>query len=168
MKTLLLIRHAKSSWKNSDLSDYQRPLNKRGLRDAPYMGKRIAHWGCQPEQIISSPSLRALTTAKPIATELNYNPINIIENEKIYGAGDQELVQIIQSFDDQFENIMLVTHNPGITNLANGLTNENILNIPTCGALQISFEIDNWRDIKDHTGILIEFNYPKRLSSTGS
>lgn len=162
MKTLILVRHAKSSWDDSSLADHDRPLNKRGQRDAPRMGKRLAKRDAQPQLIISSPAVRALTTAKRIAAELDYDPADIQIDEEIYGAGTRELFEMIRTLDDRFDRIMVVGHNPALTDLVNLLAGTDILNVPTCGVAVISNPVNTWQDFELGTGELQAFDYLKR------
>ena len=121
MKTLTLVRHAKSSWKHRGLSDRERPLNKRGKRDAPVMGKRVAKTGLRPSQIISSPAVRAWVTAKAFAKALNY-PIEFLQREDgLYLASLDNLLDVVATQDTGFNSLMLFGHNPGLTDFANYL-----------------------------------------------
>ena len=164
MKTLFLVRHAKSSWQHPDLTDRDRPLNPRGLRDAPRMGKRLALRDDLPELIVSSPANRALTTAGILAAELGYDTDRIIVNEDIYGAGPEELMDIISDFPDRCERVMLIGHNPTLTELVNQLTDSTIVNIPTCGIAVINFATTTWAAAEKRKWRLLEFDYPKRIA----
>ncbi len=162
MKTLYLTRHAKSSWKELDLDDFDRPLNKRGKRDAPFMGQLLKKKNILPDVLISSPAVRAYTTARTIATEIGYPAENIMTDENIYEASSSELLDIINSIEDENRSAMLFGHNPGFTMLSNYLSGKDILNIPTCGIVKIEFEKEKWSDIEIDTGKLIWFEYPKK------
>lgn len=162
MKTLYLNRHAKSSWENISLSDFERPLNKRGQRDAPLMGKILREKIKAPDVIYSSPALRAITTAHIIAEKLEFNISNIIENQKIYDSAISDILRIINSTDDKYQRIMIFGHNPTFTMLSNYLSDKSIENIPTCGFVQIDFDLNKWNDIEGNTGKLILFEYPKK------
>ncbi|NNK93816.1 MAG: histidine phosphatase family protein [Desulfobacterales bacterium] len=161
MKQLLLIRHAKSSWANPDLADFDRPLNKRGKRDAPYMGKLLAAQGISPELIITSPAKRAKRTAKTIAAKIGYDEGSIIYREDIYMSGLSGLLKAIASTDNSINSLALVGHNYAITELAEWLTGKVIGNIPTCGIVSIEFRVPSWKKIIEHSGRLIFFDYPK-------
>ena len=162
MKKLYLVRHAKSSWKERNLSDFDRPLNKRGNRDAPFMGNLLRQKGVSPDVIISSPAKRAITTAKTIAKEVGY-PINkIMEVENIYEASAGELINIINDIDDKHETAILFGHNPGFTMLSNYLSGQRIDNLPTCGVVHIEFPFESWNKVEIDSGKLIEFEYPKK------
>jgi phosphohistidine phosphatase len=161
MKTLILARHAKSSWKKP-LPDHLRPLNKRGKRDAPMMGERLAKREIKPDAIISSPATRALATAKTIAQEIGYPQDEIRVDERLHGASAFELLEIIQEMDDHLDCVMLFGHNPGLTDLANDLGCD-IGNIPTCGVVEMKFDIDSWATVGDVDPTHVDFDYPKNL-----
>jgi len=161
MKTLTLLRHAKSSWKDTRLSDRKRPLNRRGERDAPVMGKRIAEHGIRPSLIISSPATRAWTTAKIIAAEINY-PIEFLQREDaLYLASLNDILDVIAVQDNGFNHLMVVGHNPGLTDVANFLSPGLTHNLPTAGVVSVQIDQDDW-DIRDRpkTELLIH-DYPK-------
>jgi phosphohistidine phosphatase len=160
-RTIYLVRHAKSCWDDARLKDIDRPLNKRGLRDAPDMGKRLHEKGIQVQLIFSSPAKRAYHTASIIAGEIQFDPRKIIHHEEIYEATTKDLLNIIQAFDDSMKSVMLVGHNPGFTALANYLTKEYFDNVPTCGIVAISFS-SSWNQIGRNSGKLIFFDYPKK------
>ncbi len=164
MKKLFIVRHAKSSWDNPKLDDYDRPLNKRGKRNAPEMGKRLAQKNIKPDLIISSPAKRAASTAKRIAREISYPVDKIIKNDRIYHGSNSEVIDVIRNVKDSVNTLMIFGHNPGFTDLANYLSGSNIYNIPTCGVVEIDFNINTWKDIDRNGGDLIEFDYPKKFS----
>lgn len=161
MRTLTLVRHAKSSWQNSNLSDRERPLNKRGERDAPIMGKRIVEAGIRPSLIISSPAVRAWSTAKIIARAIGY-PKEFLHREKdVYLASLDRLLDLLAEQDAEFENILLVGHNPGLTQFANYLSPGVTNNLPTAGVVSVSFEQDDWNLYSRPATELIVYDYPK-------
>ncbi len=162
-RTLYLVRHAKSCWDDSSLRDDERPLNKRGLRDAPFMGQLLKELGVFPQIMISSPANRAITTAKIIAEEIGYDTGMIEQNPSVYEASTGELLDIIHNLDDSISSVMLVGHNPGFTGIANYLLSEYFDNVPTCGIVAISFN-SSWKDIKRNTGTLVFYEYPKKHS----
>jgi len=161
-RELTLVRHAKSSWNDSGQSDFDRPLNNRGLKNAPEMGKRLSDNAYRVVNIISSPANRAISTAKIIAEEINFDIQNIVLNEHIYEASLGTLFKLIEQLDDQVNSVMLVGHNPGFTALCNYLSNARIDNMPTCSIAQIKFELDSWKLVSEHSGELIDFDYPKK------
>ena len=162
MKILYIQRHAKSSWNNPGLADIDRPLNQRGLKNAPLMGQRLSNRENIPQHIVSSPAKRAYSTGRIIAGEIGYDPDKIVINDRIYGAGRETLISLIKDFSDKYESVMIVGHNPDFTNLANELTNSNIYNIPTSGVVIVKFNINTWSEIKPGTGELLDFDYPKK------
>lgn len=123
MKTLFLIRHAKSSWDDTALPDKDRPLNDRGRRDAPKMGERLAKRDVKPDLILSSPAVRALRTAEIIAKKLDYRR-KIVVNERLYAVGADDLLDVIHQLGDKVERVMLFGHNPELTELAHRLSGE--------------------------------------------
>ena len=165
MKTLTLVRHAKSSWKDSSLSDRDRPLKKRGERDAPVMGKRIAAAGIRPSLIISSPAVRAWTTAKAVAKELNY-PFEFLQREdELYLASLDSLLDVVAAQEAGFNNLMLFGHNPGLTDFANHLSAGLTRNVPTAGVVCVNFNRDDWLLHERPRTDLILYDYPKKLST---
>ena len=161
-RTLILVRHAKSSWKHEGLSDFERPLNNRGFKNAPEMGRRLVDENLSVETIISSPALRAITTAKLIADEMAFNIRKIEQNEQIYEASLTTLIDLVSGLDNNSHRVMLVGHNPGLTVLCNYLSDARIDNMPTCSIAQIHFDIDRWDSISEHAGRLVDFDYPKK------
>jgi phosphohistidine phosphatase len=161
-KTLYLVRHAKSSWKNESLSDAERPLNKRGKHDAPLMGSILKQRDKTPDVIISSPAKRALSTAKLFAEELGYAKKNIVIMEELYMADVSDFLEIIRNINDSAESIMLFSHNPGITYFANFISGSVIENIPTAGTIRIDLNIKSWMETGKIKGTLIFFEYPKK------
>jgi phosphohistidine phosphatase len=165
MRKLFLVRHAKSSWDNPGLSDIDRPLNGRGKENAPKMGELLKQREGSVDLIISSPAKRARSTAKRIAKQLDYKPKNIEINELLYLADTDDFFEVIKKTPDEAKNLMLFSHNFGITYFANFISGENIDNIPTCGVVRIDFEMDSWKDIKKQKGKLVYFEYPKKYST---
>ncbi len=162
MKKLYLARHAKSSWKEPDLDDFDRPLNKRGKRDAPFIGQKLKEKNILPDMIISSPAKRAITTAKELASQMGFPKDNIVLDENIYEASGGELLSIIQQVNDKHESLMLVGHNPAFTSLHNYLADQYIDNIPTCSIAFIDLNVDSWKEVEPNTGTLVDFEYPKK------
>lgn len=162
MKTLIIMRHAKSSWEESDLADIDRPLNKRGKRDAPFMGKMLQLKGVHPGVIFSSPAVRTLSTAQAVAEELGYPIDHIKTDDRLYEASAQQLLTIVQSWTDPVDNVLLIGHNPGLTDIANQLTCAEIENIPTAGIASMDFDIEHWSEVKGMGGTLRYFEYPKK------
>ncbi len=165
MKKLYLIRHAKSSWEDPEMDDFVRPLNDRGKKDAPRMGKRLKEMGITPDLMISSPATRALDTCKAIAKVLNYPEEKIRTDKRLYHASDEQLLKVVQELKDRLndeeEIVLLFGHNPGFTNFANELLDESIGNIPTCGIVAAKLNIKNWKDTNFGCGEMESFDFPK-------
>lgn len=161
MKRLLICRHAKSSWSQSDLRDFDRPLNKRGEHDAPEMGRRLTARGLRPDLIIASPAVRALATAHHYARQLEYPLEEIRTNPVQYAATVPVLLHLIQQVDEAVGLLMVVGHNPESTALANVLGTLMIDNIPTSGIVALDFAVAGWQDVAPGKGCLHFFDFPK-------
>lgn len=162
MKTLIIVRHAKSSWDNLDLKDSERPLNDRGEKDAPRMGKRLKEREIIPDLLLSSPAVRTIETCRHIATVLGY-PLEKIKTEpRLYHADEDKLLQIVKELKDRDDCVMLFGHNPGLTVFTNLLLNEDIDNIPTCGIVSTLLDVNSWNKVKYGSGQLDFYDYPKR------
>lgn len=162
MKTLTIVRHAKSSWRDTSLPDRKRPLNKRGGRDAPEMGRRIKEHGIRPSLIVSSPATRAWSTAKKVADAIGY-PREFLQKEAgLYLASVDEILDVIVAQDNGFNNLMLFGHNPGFTDFANflvpGLTN----NLPTAGVVSVEVDQDDWNLYERPATRLLVHDWPKK------
>lgn len=165
MKILTLVRHAKSSWRDTILSDRERPLNKRGTRDAPIMGRRAIDAGIRPSLIVSSPAVRAWTTAKAFAAELGY-PVEFLQREdNIYLASLDSLLDVVASQDAGFNSLMLFGHNPGLTDFANYLSPGLTHNLPTAGIVSVQFDRDDWMLFERPKTELLVYDYPKKVST---
>lgn len=160
-KLLYLVRHAKSSWKAANLSDLDRPLNKRGRRNSPDMGKRMRQQGHKPDRIISSPANRALSTARNIARELGIDEAEIVTDEKLYFSGAEGMQSVLKRVDDHYRKVMMVGHNPTMTFLMERLGNTNVFNMPTCAIAIIGFDMASWADLDSTDGMLLGYDYPK-------
>ncbi len=163
MLELFLLRHAKSSWDDPEVSDFDRPLNKRGKEDAPKMGEHLASVGVRPDLIVASPAKRAKKTAKAVARALGYDEERIVWKESIYEASPQTLLYLICALPQEAKRVMLVGHNPGLTMLANLLGDVTIDNIPTAGVVGIAFDAKTWDAACKMRGHTIMFDYPKKL-----
>ena len=163
MKTLYVIRHAKSSWDDTALPDFDRKLNERGKRDAPRMGKRLKEKEIYPDLVISSPAKRAISTAKRVTGALGYPKKNIKTDHQLYHANEDKILTVINSINDKHDTVFLFGHNPGLTDFVNTIMEieVNIDNVPTCGIVAIKFRADSWKDISWASGKLIFFDYPK-------
>lgn len=145
MNTLFLVRHAKSSWGDPTLPDRERPLNERGKRDAPQMGKRLADLGVKPDVILSSPARRALKTARMLAVELAYRREDIRVDERLYASDPEVLLQVVRELGEGKKCVLLVGHNPELTELAHRFSRA-ITHMPTCAVGEFAFAADSWPD----------------------
>jgi phosphohistidine phosphatase len=162
MKTLYLIRHAKSDWSDKSLSDFDRPLNKRGTKNAPLMGSKLADKGIHPDLILSSPALRAKTTAITIAKALSYPLDSIRYNHDLYACDVETILSIIRDVSPSVDTLFVFGHNPEITECANYLSNGDIENIPTCGVVEMRLIKDDWKSIGENSAEISEFDFPKK------
>ena len=160
MKRLILVRHAKSDLNQSLVSDHNRILSESGRNDAKLIGQYLYNNHYFPSHIISSSATRTLETSKIIIKEIGFKN-NVEKQSIIYGASVLEILNLIYNIDNQYESIMLVGHNPTITELINHIANIRIDYMPTCGAAVVDFNV-TWKDIKKN-GELIDFIYPKKI-----
>lgn len=161
MKKLLLIRHGKSDWSKPGLRDFDRTLNDRGLRNAPEMASRLMVRNLVPQEVVSSPAVRAKSTAEIFCGEWDYPVTDILFKEEIYEASASTLLRVINDLDDRFDSIALFGHNPGLTEIIIDLCNSDLYNLPTCGVVQISFPFESWKMVSRQTGDQLLFDYPK-------
>ena len=162
MKSLTLIRHAKSSWKDPTLRDFDRPLNKRGYRNAPFMGQLLNEKGVKFDRVYSSPARRAIDTAKYICAEIDYDLNEIETDPNLYHADADDLLNFIGALDDGLNDVALVGHNPALTDLTNLLGTEPVDNVPTSGIVFFKVDIERWQDIVKDKASLLSFEYPKK------
>jgi phosphohistidine phosphatase len=161
MKTLFLVRHAKSSWGDPALPDHDRPLNERGVHDVAAMGKRLAHRDAKPDVILASTAVRALTTAEHIAKALDIKRKHLVVNDRLYAAPASELLSVIEELDDRLKRVMLVAHNPGLTELAHQFSSE-ITHMPTCAVAEFRFAATPWSAIGKARPAQVAFDHPKK------
>ena len=162
MKTLLLLRHAKSDWDDSSLRDFDRPLAARGKRDAPRIGKALRKRGILPDLIISSPAARAKATIEAVTRAAKMS-LEIRFDEFVYGASSPELIKLIRGLPDTNSFAMLVGHNPGFEDLVGRLSGAHE-RMPTAALACIEFRVDHWADVNDEDGKLVWLLTPKQLS----
>ncbi len=163
MKTVYFIRHAKSSWNDMSLRDFDRPLNKRGKRDAPFMAQKLREFGVEPDAIVSSPANRAITTATHFAKALDVLPQNIIHEATIYEAYATTVLKLVQTQPNNLQTILVFGHNPAFTMIANLFKRgSHIDNVPTCGIVKVEATIDNWTDFTANNGTVTAFHFPKQ------
>ncbi len=165
MKFLFLIRHAKSDWGDIQLKDFERTLSKRGLRDAPFMAAKFKELFEIPQKIISSPAVRAMTTANFFADEFGIDSNEITFNRDIYSNGQKEIPTIISQLDDSIDSVAVFGHNPDITLLANDLIQDIVGHVPTCTIIKISFDTEFWSEISNSIGQLEAIEFPKKYFS---
>ena len=163
MKTLLILRHAKSSWDNPALDDHERPLNARGERDAPRMGQLAREKGLRAELVISSDAVRARLTAEAMAQATGYNG-QILLDPRLYHASAADILAVLRSaVDNNVATVMIVGHNPGLEDLVARLTGDPE-GLPTAALAQIALPIDRWSDVTASTrGTLVGLWRPKEL-----
>jgi phosphohistidine phosphatase len=163
MKTLLIIRHAKSSWDTATLSDFDRPLNERGKKDAPAMAKRLLENKVTPELFIASPAKRAKKTAELFIKEFGKNENEIVFISELYHAPADLFYDIIAKFDDKYNSIAIFSHNPGITDFVNLLTTVQVDNMPTCGIFAVTSPANTWDEFSSAEKEFWFFDYPKTI-----
>lgn len=161
MKTLFLVRHAKSSRDDPSLPDRDRPLDDRGEQDAPKMGKRLAKRDVKPDLIVSSSATRALATAHPIAEELGYRRKDIVVNDRLYESSADTLLEVIQGLDNKLDCVMLFGHNPEFSDLAHRLSSE-IGDMPTCAVAEFRFDVKAWSDVGEVEPAKVTLDQPKK------
>ncbi len=161
MKTLFLVRHAKSSWSDARLPDKDRPLNHRGKRDAPRMGKRLAKRDVKVDLILSSPANRAITTARALANKLDYKLKDIVVDDRLYPGAVDQLIGIVHKLRGKCNRVMLVGHDPALAELAHRLSTD-ITHLPTCAVAELLFEVKSWPDVRKATLATAALDYPKK------
>ncbi len=163
MKTLTLVRHAKSDW-TYDLPDHDRPLNKRGKHDLPIVADRLSQFDCSPDVCYFSSARRATDTANGLLDYMNV-PSKRVQTKELYTFDSGELLKFIKGIDNDVNHAMIVSHNPGSTDLINQISHINLDNLPTCGYAQFTFKITAWAEIADVKGDLDLLEYPKMIGS---
>jgi phosphohistidine phosphatase len=162
MKSLLLVRHAKSSWADPGQQDIDRPMNDRGKQDAPDMARRLKQRSIHIDLLVSSPAKRARKTAKLFAEELDIRKDDILVVDRLYLAGHDDFISAITSIDDKYTTIALFSHNPGITSFANSLTDVRLDNMPTASIFAVTANTQTWRTFPDSVKQFLFFDYPKK------
>lgn len=160
-KTLILVRHAKSSWTQSGIKDMDRPLNERGQRDAPFMAKRMRDSGLELDHFVSSPALRARTTANEYAKAFGRSEGEVELQESVYEAEVSALMEIINSFKDEWKTVALFGHNPGFSYLLEYLSGQ-ILHMPTNGVAVLEMDVERWEHAGTGCATLVDYDYPKK------
>jgi phosphohistidine phosphatase len=161
LKSILLIRHAKSSWSEPSLNDFDRTLNERGKNDAPMMAKRLVKKKIKIDAFITSPAKRAKKTAEIFSKEFGGKKGEIILADELYGAMEDAFYNVISNLKNKYDQVAIFSHNPGITDFANVLTDVKIDNMPTCSIFAIKIDSKDWSDFKNATKEFWFFDYPK-------
>jgi phosphohistidine phosphatase len=161
MKSLLVVRHAKSSWEWDDQNDFERPLNERGKRDAPLMAQRLVTAAAIPDLLVSSPAKRAKRTAQLFAKEFGLDEEGIVFRTELYHAPPEVFYEVIEKLDASKQTVAVFSHNPGITSFVNELTSTKLDNMPTCGVFGVHVASDSWADFRGAVKTFWFFDYPK-------
>jgi phosphohistidine phosphatase len=161
MKTLFLVRHAKSSRDDPSLADRERPLNDRGMREAPAMGQRLARRDVKPDLLVSSPARRALTTAQLFADALGCDRDGIVLADRLYASSPDELLAVIRALDDGLDRVMLFGHNPEFSELAHRLASE-IDAMTTSAVAEFQFDTTTWSDVGRVAPAKSVLDFPKK------
>ena len=164
LKNICFVRHAKSSWVNLELADIDRPLNKRGERDAPYMATKMVELKILPEIILTSPALRARTTARIFSDAANLESDRFLVKDMLYGADVAGIVKMVQDVDENIKSVFVFGHNPTLTIMANCFAGVDINNVPTCGILQAKTMVSSWKDWSPEVSAFVGFYYPKQYA----
>lgn len=160
MKTLFLVRHAKSSRDDPALPDRDRPLNERGLREAPKVAAQLAKRDVRPDVVLSSPALRALATAEIFGGKLDYDRADIVVDDRIYDATPGDLLAVVHDQDDGAKRVMLFGHNPGLAELANHLSRK-VTGMPTCAVVEFAFDTKSWSDVGVREPAKVTIHHPR-------
>ncbi|HEX4895532.1 MAG TPA: histidine phosphatase family protein [Solimonas sp.] len=164
MRLLTLVRHAKSSWDDPALSDFERPLNARGRRDAPRMAQHLLQAIGRPDRMVSSPALRAITTARAFCEVLALHQDEILILPRIYEASVATLLSLVRQLDDGDAHAMLFGHNPGFSDLATTLAPCSFDEMPTCAAVQIALPVSRWSEVARGLGEVRHYACPRQLA----
>ena len=162
MKTLYLVRHAKSSWNDADISDIDRPLKRSGVKNALEVAEKLKPLKVSPDLIITSPAVRAITTALIFARTLKYHYNRIVINEMVYDFSKDALLPLLRNIDDKYDSIMLVGHDPALTYLLNDLTGKAFEKTPTASTVKINFGVKHWGKIMPGKGRLLFIESPAK------
>ncbi|MEJ7912659.1 MAG: histidine phosphatase family protein [Chitinophagaceae bacterium] len=166
MKTLLIVRHAKSSWADAATADIDRPLNERGKRDAPEMAKRVKEKQITIDQLLSSPAKRAHKTAKLFAEELGLNKDDILVVPELYEAIPETFYKVVAQVSDKHHAVALFSHNPGVTGFVNTLTPVQVADMTTCAVFAVSVEGNSWKAFGEAEKMFLFYDYPKNPLAT--
>ena len=162
LRNVCFVRHAKSSWRDPYLQDFDRPLNKRGFRDAPRMAAKMRELEVVPDFILTSPANRAKTTAEYFMKEFGLEEEQYLEDQDLYHAGPEEILEVLRNAPNERRSVFVFGHNPGMTYLANMFAGISIDNVPTCGIFQAKTMVANWEAFDPETSAFVAFYYPKQ------
>ncbi len=157
MKTLLLARHAKSDWGDPSIADHDRPLNERGLRDAPIMARRLRDEGIRLDHIVASTALRARTTADAYASAYG---LEVADEPLLYAASARSIMSVASDLPDEADVAMLVGHNPGMQYAFAELTGE-FVEFPTCTVAECAADVDSWAELIERSGRFVSLRTPR-------
>ena len=161
MKRLIIVRHSKSSWKDLSLTDFRRPLNNRGKSDGPIMSRYLSSKINKIDFLHSSSSVRTFETSKFFISKIEFK--NIKYDDNLYHCSAQSIIGLIKNYPDQYKTVMIIAHNPGLTNLINMITHITLDNLPTTGIANIDFDCDYWNNISIENSNLVDLKFPKQL-----
>ena len=169
MKRLILLRHGKSSWSDDGMPDSERPLSSRGERDAPRMGARLRERGIRPDLVLSSPALRARSTARLVAQAIDYPADAIRLEASLYLAAPEEILAVVAEQADAIDCLLVVGHNPGLTDLTNLLLPElELANLPTAGTVVVDCATERWAEARNAERRLVYYDYPKSSGASAT
>ncbi len=160
-KRLVLVRHAKSDSSDPGQKDFDRLLNVRGFQDAPRTGARLVELGVKPDAVFSSPAMRARMTSEFVCEQLKYDVNEVVYDEELYEASVRSLLNFINAIEDKNSTVLMFGHNPTYTYIAEALSGKEIGNIPTCGAVSLTFEVESWSEVSAGLANLEWFIFPK-------
>ena len=165
MRRLTLLRHAKTETQHSGQEDWDRALEPRGQIDAPEMARRLRDRKLKPDRVITSPALRALTTAQIFARELHLAATKLQQDERLYLASPKVIREVVRELGGEVQHLMIVGHNPGLTEFAEKISaDREIDNMPTCAIYTVEFDIADWSELEWNSGLNAELDYPKNCS----
>jgi len=161
MKKLILIRHSKSSWNDMSLTDFNRPLNRRGKSDGPLMAFYLSNRIVKIDYLHSSSSVRTFETSKYFINQIQFGKIEY--DDSLFHCSSLSILKMIMNYSEDYQSAMIIAHNPGLTNLINNITNISLDNLPTTGLAEIEFNCDAWIKISYENSNLVDLKFPKQL-----
>ena len=161
MKKLIIVRHSKSSWKDMSLSDFNRPLNGRGKSDGPLMADYLKSKINKIDYLHSSSSVRTFDTSKYFINQIQFGKVEY--DDSLYHSSATSILNMISNYSADYQSVMIIAHNPGLTNLINNVTNISLDNLPTTGTAEIDFDCDKWNNISRENSTLLDLRFPKQL-----